>query len=148
MFRGCTRECRFCQAGILYHGYRSRGLPSCACAAGLLHDVSKLLVLKAIISVMEKDKDTIRLTKIVVDEFLDALHTEYGARLLRKWNLPEIYCEICQEHHQTHYDTSNILLIALCCSRLSGVFSGVRFVISHISGILLNINTQIGRAHV
>lgn len=91
--------------------------------AGLLHDVGKLLVLKAIISVMEKDKDTIRLTKIVADEFLDALHTEYGARLLRKWNLPEIYCEVCQEHHQARYDTSNILLVAVrlansACSKL------------------------------
>ena len=49
----------------------------------------------------------------MADEFLDALHTEYGARLLRKWNLPEIYCEVCQEHHQARYDTSNILLVAV-----------------------------------
>lgn len=81
--------------------------------AGLLHDVGKLLVLKALISVMENDKDTIRLTKIVADEFLDAMHAEYGFSLLKKWNLPEIYCDVCKDHHLPRYDTSNTLLVAV-----------------------------------
>lgn len=81
--------------------------------AGLLHDIGKLLVLKALVSVMEKDKDTIRLTKVVADEFLDAMHAEYGDSLLKKWYLPEPYCEVCRNHHLPRYDTANTLLVAV-----------------------------------
>lgn len=81
--------------------------------AGLLHDIGKLLVLKALISVMEKDKDSVRLTKTVADEFLDAMHADYGAGLLKRWNLPEAYSYICQNHHVPRYDTSNVLLVSV-----------------------------------
>lgn len=95
--------------------------------AGLLHDMGKLLVLKALISVIENDKDTIRLTKVVADEFLDAMHAEYGFSLLSKWNLPEAYCDICKNHHLTRYDTTNTLLTAVrlanqaCCKLGFGI---------------------------
>lgn len=81
--------------------------------SGLIHDVGKLLVLKALVSVGEKDKAAPRITKTAADEFLDTLHPEYGFLLLERWNLPESYSIVCRDHHRPDYDTTNILLVAV-----------------------------------
>jgi type II secretory ATPase GspE/PulE/Tfp pilus assembly ATPase PilB-like protein/HD-like signal output (HDOD) protein len=78
--------------------------------AGLLHDVGKLLVLKALVSVSERDKEAPRITKTAADEFLDTMHPECGFLLLEKWNLPESYCQVCRDHHRRDYDQGNSLL--------------------------------------
>jgi HD-like signal output (HDOD) protein len=86
--------------------------------AGLLHDVGKLLVLKALVSVGERDKDAPRITKTAADEFLETMHPECGFLILEKWNLPESYCEICRDHHRRDYDTNNILLVVVRLANL------------------------------
>lgn len=86
--------------------------------AGLIHDVGKLLVLKALVSVGERDRDAPRITRTAADEFLDSMHTDVGHRLLLKWNLPEIYAVVCRDHHLAHYDTTNILLVAVRLANL------------------------------
>jgi HD-like signal output (HDOD) protein len=86
--------------------------------AGLIHDVGKLLVLKALVSVGEKDKDAPRITRTAADEFIDAMHPECGFLLLEKWNLPESYCDVCQNHHRPDYDTTNIMLLVVRMANL------------------------------
>lgn len=97
-------------------GYQS--LAPEAFIAGLLHDVGKLLVLKALVSVGERDKDAPRITKTAADEFLETMHPECGFLLLEKWNLPEPYCEVCRDHHRRDYDTDNILLVVVRLANL------------------------------
>lgn len=86
--------------------------------AGLIHDVGKLLVLKALVSVGEKDRNAPRITKTAADEFVDTMHPECGFLLLEKWNLPEPYCVVCRDHHRRVYDTGNILLILVRLANL------------------------------
>lgn len=86
--------------------------------AGLIHDVGKLLVLKALVSVGERDRDAPRITKTAADEFVDTMHPECGFLLLEKWNLPEPYCLVCRDHHRRDYDTGNILLILVRLANL------------------------------
>lgn len=86
--------------------------------AGLIHDVGKLLVLKALVSVGERDRNAPRITKTAADEFVDTLHPECGFMLLEKWNLPEPYCVVCRDHHRHDYDTANILLILVRLANL------------------------------
>ncbi len=86
--------------------------------AGLIHDVGKLLVLKALVSVGEKDKDAPRITKTAADEFVDTMHPECGFLLLEKWNLPETYCHVCRDHHRRDYDPGNILLVMVRLANL------------------------------
>ena len=86
--------------------------------AGLIHDVGKLLVLKALVSVGEKDKDAPRITRTAADEFLDTMHPECGFLLLEKWNLPESYCDVCRNHHRSDYDATNIMLIVVRMANL------------------------------
>ena len=86
--------------------------------AGLIHDVGKLLVLKALVSVSEKDRNAPRITKTAADEFVDTMHPECGFLLLEKWNLPEPYCVVCRDHHRRVYDTGNTLLILVRLANL------------------------------
>lgn len=85
---------------------------------GLLHDVGKLLVLRALVSVSEKSKNAPKITKIAADEFLDTLHPQTGALLLEKWNLPEQYCVVCRDHHCAQYDKADILLLLIRLANL------------------------------
>lgn len=87
--------------------------------AGLIHDVGKLLVLKALVSVGERDRNAPRITKTAADEFVDTMHPECGFLLLEKWNLPEPYCVVCRDHHRKDYDTSNTLLILVRLANLA-----------------------------
>ena len=86
--------------------------------AGLIHDVGKLLVLKALVSVGEKDKDAPRITKTAADEFVDTMHPECGFLMLEKWNLPETYCHVCRDHHRRDYDTGDTLLVIVRLANL------------------------------
>lgn len=87
--------------------------------SGLMHDIGKLLVLKAfeILQGMKGQK-----TKISINakrEFLNLLHAEYGFELMTQWNLPEEYCIVCRDHHNEDFDEENLLLIATRLANLA-----------------------------
>jgi len=87
--------------------------------SGLMHDIGKLLVLKAfeILGGMKGQK-----TKISINakkEFLNLLHAEYGFELMTQWNLPEEYCIVCRDHHNEDFDEENLLLIATRLANLA-----------------------------
>lgn len=82
--------------------------------AGLVHDVGKLLVLKALVPSGDQGASAPRVTKAAAEEFMGALHPEAGADLLEKWNLPEMYSIVCRDHHRLEYDFSNMVLVAVC----------------------------------
>ena len=78
---------------------------------GLLHDIGQLLVLRAIDELKETDGQNLMLTPAVIKEVLDAAHTQLGYNLLRRWNLPEIYCRIAQQHHSEEFDSADLPLV-------------------------------------
>ena len=41
------------------------------------------------------------------------LHPSYGYELLKKWNLPEKYCDISQRHHSEVLDKEDLFLMAV-----------------------------------
>lgn len=87
--------------------------------AGLLHDVGKLPVLKALVDVGAQDLDAPRLTRAVADEFLNSIHMDTGYELLLKWGLPDFYAVICRDHHRFDYDPTNILLVIVRLANLT-----------------------------
>ncbi len=91
--------------------------------SGLMHDIGKLLVLKAfeVLQGMRGQKSKLSIT--AKREFLSVLHTEYGFELMTHWNLPEEYCIVCRDHHNDDIDEDNILLLAtrladLACKKI------------------------------
>lgn len=82
--------------------------PEEAYLAGLLHDIGKPLILKLLDQVEKKLLEPI--TPVVLDELLEALHTELGHKLLQAWRIPEPVCETALRHHESKLGTSAILL--------------------------------------
>ncbi|MGD9044094.1 MAG: HDOD domain-containing protein [Desulfobacterales bacterium] len=79
--------------------------------AGLLHDVGKLFILKAIDDMKISGEIDQRPSNTLIDEAMQNMHTEQGELLLNHWNLPQKYCRIAREHHIEDFDCNNILLV-------------------------------------
>jgi len=81
--------------------------------ASLMHDIGKLFL----ITVIEKIKDSNEVPFIpspaIIHEIIRTQHAEQGFRLMKKWNIPEKYCQVAKEHHDEKFDTTNIPLVIL-----------------------------------
>jgi HD-like signal output (HDOD) protein len=78
--------------------------------AGLLHDVGKLMVLKALDQLEEKDGHD-AFTPDVVDELMTLLHAQLGHDVLVSWKIPESICRIALHHHDERVEPHDALLI-------------------------------------
>lgn len=81
--------------------------------ASLMHDIGKLFL----ITLLEKIKASKEVSFIpstsVINEIIDTQHAIQGYNLLKKWNIPEQYCQVIKEHHDEKFDSSNVPLIIL-----------------------------------
>jgi len=79
--------------------------------AGLLHDVGSLLILKILEGIqLSENGEGKGTSRELTSEVMTAMHTDSGYRLLRKWNLPDVYCTVVRDHHCDLSDTSDLML--------------------------------------
>lgn len=78
--------------------------------AGLLHDVGKPFLLKALEDIRKSGKLAVDLSQALLFEVLDTLHVGHGDNLMKKFNMPEIYCTVVREHHAEQWNSNNHLL--------------------------------------
>ena len=81
--------------------------------AGLLHDVGKLVILRVIEELANAPPNGKPIPDNVITEMLEALHCEYGYDLMKRWNLPELYCQVGREHHAIECNTGNVLMVTV-----------------------------------
>ncbi len=79
--------------------------------AGLLHDVGKLFILKAIDDMKTTGEIENSPSDTVMDEVMQNLHADQGYLLLKHWNLPEKYCQVARDHHAEECDYTDFLLV-------------------------------------
>ena len=79
--------------------------------AGLLHDVGKLYLLKALERLNRKGVAQTALEGELLLEIFDEMHVEQGCRLMGHWNMPKIYSNVVAKHHDAKFDTDDILLV-------------------------------------
>ncbi len=77
---------------------------------GLLHDVGKLVILRAIDEIKAGAQASFDLSPQLIREVLLVAHAELGFDLLRRWNVPDLYCRIARDHHLDSFDVSDIPL--------------------------------------
>jgi HD-like signal output (HDOD) protein len=91
--------------------------------AGLLHDIGKLFLLKVLEDIHTSGKYGVNLSKVIVLEVMESMHTEQGGQLLQQWNLPKLYCTVALDHHAEVFDLDNttltmVRLVNLTCHKL------------------------------
>jgi len=78
--------------------------------AGLLHDIGKLYLLKAMERISKFKVYGIRLEREALHGVFSDMHVEFGDRIMEYWNIPGIYRNIVANHHSAHSDTDDFLL--------------------------------------
>ncbi len=81
--------------------------------ASLMHDIGKLFLITVIEKIKTNKEAPFIPSKAVINEIIKNQHAEQGYNLLKKWNIPEKYCQVTREHHEKKFDPSNIPLVAL-----------------------------------
>jgi HD-like signal output (HDOD) protein len=79
-------------------------------AAGLFHDIGKLLILKVIAEKKQKNK-ALAVSDEVLLGAMDLLHTEQGYLLLRQIHMPEQVAIIARDHHLPEFAPDNYTLV-------------------------------------
>jgi putative nucleotidyltransferase with HDIG domain len=78
--------------------------------AGLLHDIGKLYILKAMERISQDRESGILLERDLILQVFSEMHVELGCRLMDYWNIPPVYRSIVAEHHSEHVDPQDSLL--------------------------------------
>ncbi|MCM0081876.1 HDOD domain-containing protein [Geomonas sp. Red32] len=81
--------------------------------AGLLHDIGKLYLLKALERLNKAGVAQAALEESLLLEIFEELHVEQGCRLMQHWNMPKIYYNVVANHHDANFDTTDSVLTAV-----------------------------------
>ena len=71
--------------------------------AGRLHDIGKLYLLKAMDRLAEDG--SIHVDKIMINEMANQYGSGLGARVLRHWNIPDLYVDVVERHCALQWNT-------------------------------------------
>ena len=88
-------------------------LESEAFLGGLLHDIGKLVILRAIDQIKAAGTAPCALAGPLIDDILAEAHPSLGATFLKRWDIPDVYCEIARDHHLTDFDPNKTALVAV-----------------------------------
>lgn len=78
--------------------------------AGLLHDIGKLYILKAMERISQEKDSGIVLEQGLIRGIFSEMHVELGCRLMDHWNIPPVYRAIVAAHHSEQVDPHDMLL--------------------------------------
>jgi HD-like signal output (HDOD) protein len=88
-------------------------LESEAFLGGLLHDVGKLVILRAIDEIKANGKEPYEISPHLVNEILASVHPVLGGAFLQHRNIPNVYCDIAGDHHLDDFEPSRIPLVTV-----------------------------------
>ncbi len=78
--------------------------------AGLLHDIGKLYLLKALEKIVYNRELALTLDRELLQNVFSEMHVEFGCRLMDHWFLPDIYRNVVANHHAEQFDPNDLLL--------------------------------------
>ena len=87
----------------------NKDLADHAYLAGLLHDIGKLYLLKAMERISQESDIAFELDRETLLDVFSDMHVEQGYRIMWHWNIPAIYCAVVANHHADHCDPDDKL---------------------------------------
>lgn len=78
--------------------------------AGLLHDVGKLYLLKALERLNKSGVAQAALEEDLLLEIFAELHVEQGCRIMEHWNMPRSHYDVVATHHDAAFDPGDTVL--------------------------------------
>jgi putative nucleotidyltransferase with HDIG domain len=78
--------------------------------AGLLHDIGKLLLLKAVEDLLLAKKIPAGISIVLIYDIIDTFHTSLGEKLMSTMNMPEKYTEVVARHHDHDLPPENVMM--------------------------------------
>lgn len=97
-----------CYSLAVISGHRE--LADQAYMAGLLHDIGKLYLLKAMEQISLKHETKCDLDRETLLDVFSDMHIEQGVRIMYHWEIPTLYSSIVANHHADYVDPKDILL--------------------------------------
>jgi len=103
---GCAVGCRWVAMNT---GHRA--LAEQVYLAGLLHDVGKLYLIKALERITNAGVAQAALERDLLLEIFAELHVEQGTRLMEHWSMPSVYRVAVDRHSSEHFDPDDVVLV-------------------------------------
>lgn len=102
----CALGCRWLSLSV-----GLRRMADQAYLAGLLHDIGKLYLLKAIEKLNKAGVARAALEDSTLREVFKELHVEEGSKLMEHWHMPRLYRTVVERHHDEECNVENLVLI-------------------------------------
>jgi putative nucleotidyltransferase with HDIG domain len=86
------------------------GIEEICFLGGLLHDIGKLVILRALDDLNRKERVELP-SSAILNEILQMEHCNVGYKMLLEWNIPEIYCQIARDHNNENANPEDLPLL-------------------------------------
>lgn len=90
--------------------------------AGLLHDIGQAILYNNSPDEYEKALEAEKLGSMsletIEEQFFGVNHRQLGGALLRKWNFPDLFADVAEEHESDHISSphkSTVILVSVAC---------------------------------
>jgi len=90
---------------------------------GLLHDIGKLIIICAIDEMRKTGNIGKTLSNVALHEFIRENHCEIGYEIMKRWEIPDVYCRIARDHHKEDFSTDDLPLVIVRLANNSSSFA-------------------------